>query len=246
MFSLSDLQPFSPQAIPLIIILFLISTTTTAAITAIINNVFHKKNGFNEMFLFKMEIPAWLICLLLTLILFIFLLYISEKNRKAPVLSAHTQDSPASQEKFNDQNVWKRLTDNKSEWDLTEMDKLSEETYCPHIYNGNFVYRTLWYRSYIPAVFSKIRLRFIVIKLGENNIPSKALIQFGDVYGKNYNVANLYVPFDKIRGVNFESYDSKNNSLSFQNNAGSLPLPIKFGSTITVTVSTTNVVDIHG
>lgn len=215
-----------------------------ALITAIINKLVNKANNFNDLFLSKMPIPSLLFYFMSVLILFLALLYFSEKNRTVPVLNAHTQDTPALQEQSNNnQNVWKRLVDNRSEWDSTEMDRLSEDVYCPHIYNNNFVYRTLWYLPYVPAAFNKIQLRFVVTKPDNNYIPSKALIQFGDVYGKDYNVANIYIPFDKTRVINFESYDSKNNNLVFQDNAGSLPLPVKSGSTVTVTISTTNVLD---
>lgn len=240
---LSNLQ-FSPQQT---IFLSISSFVLFFVFTVVFNIVNKKVNSFNDLIFFKIQTPFWLIIFLLSLIICLFLLYISEKNRKVPVLSANTQDLSIPQEKSSDnQNIWKRLADNKSDWDLTEMDKLSDGSYCPRIYKNNFVYRTLWFRQYVPVVFNQIQIRFSIKKSGEDEIESRGLIQFGDVYGEDYSVANLYLPFDKTRSVNFESYDSrstKSNGLSFQDNAGSLPLPIKLGSKVTVTISTENVLD---
>lgn len=205
-----------------------------------INQKTNKGASLTHVLQHKVSVHFYILSLLIASLVVFFLLYLSEKNSETPVLSARTE-CPAEAEK-SELSSWKRLSDNKSEWDLAEMDKPADGIYCPHIYKNDFNYRTVWFQHYIPVVFNQIQIRFTIKQPDMDENPSVALVQFGDVYGEGYDIANLHLPFDKTRVINFEYYDSKSSGLTFLDNAGTLPLPIKPGSKVTITINA-NILD---
>lgn len=234
---LSSLQLSPEQLLFFIFIIFLASSVLSAFISKWVN----KTKKFWDFFTVKVQINVWIFIVLASLILYFCLLYVVEKNSKVPVFGA--ADSDCSVVQVDDQNTWKRLDDNKSEWNLTEMNKPSEGVYCPRIYEGNYKYRSVWYQQHIPVVFNQIQVRFSVKQPDTSEAASKVIIQFKNVYKGDYDVAEIYLPFDKTRGINFKSYDAESQNLVFQDNAGTLPLSIKPESVVTVTASVTNVLD---
>jgi len=237
------MSPLSPsqQSFVFEALLSTVSTLVFSFFLPLISNIFTSdKKNLKDIFKGRWW-PNWVFIFLVFALSFFILLSINLSGEKTPVLSADTQYKPNSQPPSDKNVVWKRLADNQSDWDLTNMNISSDNIYCPRIYNNNFIYRSIWFRQQVPVVFSKIQLRFSVKQPDNDQSPSKAVIQLGKVYGKDYNVGNFYLPFDKTQGVNFESYNSAKNSLVFQDNPGSLPLLIKPGSVVTTTVSTTNI-----
>lgn len=211
-------------------------------VTTLFNKILNQKKNFLQIVSQKITVHLWMIFIVVFLLIYLVLLVfaIRSENGSPDTLGTKAEDSKDNNEK--EQSEWKRLVNNISEWDMSEMKKDKAGYYCPRGNPGEFVYRNIWLRNLIPVGFKKIEIRFTATKV-DNSPPEqlKSVLSLGQVFGKNYKVSNLFIPVDGTEGLNFERYDLNKEQLDFQPYPGELQLPIEYETPVKITMTTETV-----
>lgn len=209
-------------------------------VMAVVNKVVNKTNGFKEIFSYKFPVHAWVVVTVFTIFIFMILNYVSDVSVSKPVLSNTTESTIESTVPAN---LWLRLNDYKTKWDIvSEMKLNSDGYYCPRGTKDDFKYRSLWFKDGISSSFEKIGIRFTVKKDKKDSSPLRTVLSLIKKYdSEKFEVFKFYIPFDGSEGVNIEAFDPKEKGLVWRSNAGELILPIQNDTPVTINIGTTTV-----
>lgn len=202
-------------------------------IIPIISTEIIKFNGIKNLFHTKHNIHSWIICALLSFIVYLLLNNMYLKTNIAPVLTKYADfdESPAISNRS-----WSRFNNNVSKWNVDELKKDNDGNYCPRGKKEDFQYRSAWLEKSIPVAIRDLKIRFIV-KNVKKDYPVRVVISIGNVYSKEYKISNFYIPFDDSESVNFQKFDPTSKSMEWQSNPGELQLPIRNNTPVTVNIN---------